>query len=269
MTLIAAPPVARAFNPGFTGETGQGQKMTVDIDGSGRITAVGFEWKGRCKSTPRVLPARFEWSSPRSGTSFSGRRTYEVQTTSGFWRVTASMTARRLSRDRWEGTLSATAVVGRPKIWDRCQLDRTTWVTTIPQKVSLRFSGDKDDFVTAGKSGEWTWPGDTVFASTATRDRLEVTADLYGDAWSLSVAAPIGQTFRTGRTYAAEGVPTVSRAGVAFSGDSRGCNKAIGTLRVRSASYDREGRLQALDASFVQNCEALGPTARGRVVFRR
>ncbi|KUN17328.1 hypothetical protein AQJ23_41030 [Streptomyces antibioticus] len=135
---------------------------------------------------------------------------------------------------------------------------------------TFAFSGDEGDYISGGQSYSY---------STASQDRLNISADTagngvhlsvdgaHGDWWSLDLTAPSGQTLAPGTYTGATRYPFNGSAepGLDLSGNGRGCNTLTGEFTITDVELGPQGYVKKLDASFVQHCEGFTPAARGEV----
>ena len=135
---------------------------------------------------------------------------------------------------------------------------------------SFSFSGDEGDWVSGGRSYAY---------STASQDRLNISADTTGNAihfsvdgangdwWTLDLAAPSGKTLAPGTYTGATRHPfnEPTEPGLDLSGNGRGCNTLTGEFTIGDVEFGPQGYVKKLDASFVQHCEGGTTAARGEV----
>jgi hypothetical protein len=135
---------------------------------------------------------------------------------------------------------------------------------------SLSFSGDEGDWISQGQSYAY---------STASEDRLDISADnannsvrlwvdaANGDWWSLDLAAPSGNTLAPGTYTGATRHPfnEPTEPGLDISGNGRGCNTLTGEFTISEVEFGPQGYVKKLDATFVQHCEGGAAAARGEV----
>ncbi|KJK58530.1 hypothetical protein [Saccharothrix sp. ST-888] len=135
---------------------------------------------------------------------------------------------------------------------------------------TLGFGGDAGDYISGGQSYSY---------STASQDRLDVSAaaddheisisvnGAHGDWWNLSLAAPAGQALTPGTYTGATRFPFNGAAepGLSIGGNGRGCNTLTGSFTVSKAVFGPNGYVQALDATYEQHCEGSTAALRGEV----
>ncbi|GAA2404884.1 hypothetical protein GCM10010420_35680 [Streptomyces glaucosporus] len=135
---------------------------------------------------------------------------------------------------------------------------------------SFSFSGDEDDWISGGGSYSY---------STASQDRLNVSADsgnntislsvdgANGDWWYLNLAAPAGTSLAPGTYTGATRHPFngPGEPGLDLSGNGRGCNRLTGEFTILDVKFGPLGYVEKLDATFEQHCEEGTAAARGEV----
>ncbi len=135
---------------------------------------------------------------------------------------------------------------------------------------SFSFSGDDGDYISGGRSYAY---------STASQDRLSISADnadnavrlwvdgANGDWWSLDLAAPSGKALAPGTYTGATRHPFngPNEPGLDLSGNGRGCNTLTGEFTISAVEFGPQGYVKTLDATFEQHCEGGTAAARGEV----
>jgi hypothetical protein len=133
---------------------------------------------------------------------------------------------------------------------------------------SLRFSGDRGDYISQGESYSYsTSKGDELAVSSSTGSTVSISVNAYnGDWWTLTFDAP-GTQVLVPRTYtAAHRHPfNGTGPGLDLSGEGRGCNELTGSFTIIKAVFGPRGYVQTFDATFEQHCEGGDPAARGEV----
>ena len=86
-----------------------------------------------------------------------------------------------------------------------------------------------------------------------------------GHDWAAGFFAPSGQTLRAGATYNDTAVydPAPSDAGMAMSGDSRGCNTGVGSFTIDALAFDPNGALRTARVRWTFRCDPGDPAIRG------
>ncbi|GGZ61712.1 hypothetical protein [Streptomyces bluensis] len=135
---------------------------------------------------------------------------------------------------------------------------------------SFSFSGDEGDYISGGRSYAYT---------TASDDRLNITADsgnntvslsvdgAGGDWWYLDLAAPSGKALAPGTYTGATRHPfnEPDEPGLSLSGNGRGCNTLTGEFTISEVEFGPLGYVKKLDATFEQHCEGGATAARGEL----
>lgn len=135
---------------------------------------------------------------------------------------------------------------------------------------SFGFSGDEGDWISGGQSYAY---------STASQDRMNISADTAnnsvrlsldganGDWWSLDLAAPSGKPLAPGTYTGATRHPfnEPNEPGLDLSGNGRGCNTLTGEFTISDVEFGPQGYVKKLDATFEQHCEGGTTAARGEV----
>ena len=91
----------------------------------------------------------------------------------------------------------------------------------------------------------------------------------HGDQfWEFVFSPPSGQTLHVGTYSNARGVPAPAGSpGLSVSGAGHGCN-SFGSFTISAISFDSNGQLVLLDASFIQHCDSpVGPSLVGRIRY--
>jgi len=105
-----------------------------------------------------------------------------------------------------------------------------------------------------------------------TREYLQLVVQRADEYWSVDIAAPTGHTLEVG-TYDNTAEPsarTYKTAGLMIYGEGRACNRSTGSFTIKEIAFDQQGRLVALQATFVQRCDIAGAGAlRGTLAFGR
>ena len=135
---------------------------------------------------------------------------------------------------------------------------------------SFGFSGDEGDWVSGGQSYAY---------STASQDRLNVSANsdnsvvslavdgANGDWWHLDLAAPSGKSLAPGNYTRATRHPfnEPTEPGLSLGGNGRGWNTLTGEFTISEVEFGPHGYVKKLDATFEQHCEGGTTAARGEV----
>jgi hypothetical protein len=132
----------------------------------------------------------------------------------------------------------------------------------------MTFHGDPGDPVTGGQSWHYD-PYEALFQAWKNFDGgLSVSVDA-GVQWSLDTAAPGGTTLKPGNYRNAVRFPfqDASTAGLAFQGNSVGCNTLTGSFKVFALKFDSHDVPTTADVTWEQHCEGGVPAAYGEVLL--
>jgi hypothetical protein len=265
--LAVDAPAAEAI--GFRGKTSQNLRAGVRTGADGLVQRAIIRWVAPCRrGNARFREATlFRGPLPNSTTTaFGAAGTYRLDLGRGFRaRVLVRIRGRLVDSHRWRGTFSASAVVlRRGRRFDSCRTRRIRWRAGVPRLV-FDMTSDSGDYIGQGGSYSYRSPQDRV-GFRGNRRVVEVSAG----GWNLSFAAPRGRRLRPGRFTGAVRYPfNEAKAGLNIDGDGRGCNTLTGEFTIHSSSFDRRGRVRAMDVSFVQHCEGAPPALHGRLSFSR
>ncbi|MER5975209.1 DUF5110 domain-containing protein [Streptomyces sp. NPDC001857] len=139
--------------------------------------------------------------------------------------------------------------------------------------------GAEGSFSFSGDEGDWISGGQSYAYSTASQDRLRISANnannsvslsldgANGDWWSLDLAAPAGNVLAPGTYTGATRHPFngPTEPGLDLSGNGRGCNTLTGEFTIFDVEFGPQGYVKKLDATFEQHCEGGTAAARGEV----
>jgi hypothetical protein len=145
----------------------------------------------------------------------------------------------------------------------------------LPTSTFLSFVSDPGDHIGRGQTrmytrgaGEWsafrkTQPGGS-HVEVGFNDGIAG-----GENWQLRLAAPGGQQIAVGTYTGATRWPfhtnTASQPGLAFTGDSRGCNTVTGQFSITALRMGSDSTISHLAATFEQHCEGETPALRGEI----
>jgi hypothetical protein len=251
------------------GRTSQGLGAGVRIGPDGLAQRVTIGWTAPC----RRAHARFRDGTLFRGplpvsttTAFRAAGTYRLDVGQGLRaRVLVRVRGRQVNSHRWRGTFSASAIVlRRGRRYDSCRTRTVRWRASIP-RLTFDMTSDSGDYIGQGGTYSYRSPQDRVHFRGNRR-----VVDVSVKEWGLSFAAPRGRRLTPGHYAGAIRYPfNDAKAGLNIDGYGRGCNELTGEFTIHSSSFDRRGRVRAMDVSFVQHCEG-GPAAlRGRLTFSR
>jgi hypothetical protein len=262
---VATAAVATPADAGTLRGSNNGLRVKVGVNAQGGAKRAVFTYRARCE-TPRTTFRDSTVVDLGGRARFGGTGSYTVRQSGGIRiRVRVRSSGRRVSRHRWTGTFSSSAVARRGgRVIDRCRLRKRRWRASMP-RVRLSMSSDNGEYILQGRSYTYATPGDNIGVD-GNRRFISVQAG----PWTLEIQAPSGRSLRRGRFRGARRYPfNDNRPGLTVSGDGRGCNEVTGEFTIRSSSFDRRGRLRAIDVSFVHNCEGGERALRGTFTYRR
>lgn len=132
--------------------------------------------------------------------------------------------------------------------------------------TGLKFISTPGDYIGGGSTQTYKAPGATVTVS-GSANNVHVLVAEGSHAWTLDFAAPQGQALAIGSYANAARWPFQSPlgAGLAVSGDGRGCNTLEGWFRVLELEIDASNTVRKLAIDFEQNCEVTMPPLYGAV----
>ncbi|MDQ0028167.1 hypothetical protein J2X90_006020 [Variovorax paradoxus] len=149
----------------------------------------------------------------------------------------------------------------------------TVWIAVMPASdpgaplapTSIKLQSDPGDFIGQGKNYEYSRTNASLGLSVnGSKLHLEIEGDQW---WSADFVLPDAMSKVEIGTYSNLArypfhLPTAG--GMAWDGDGRGCNVLLGSFTIHSATYSNDV-LTALDLSFEQNCEGVGPALHGQI----
>ncbi len=138
--------------------------------------------------------------------------------------------------------------------------------------TEFSFVSAPGDFIGQGGSGSYS-PANWIFTITGYAGfvRFQLRAKDSFDDWEVDLAAPIGGQLHPGVYSDAQRATfrTGEHPGLDVSGPGRGCDQVFGSFVIRAISATSDGAIDALDATFSQNCEsATAPPLQGVVKYR-
>ncbi len=153
----------------------------------------------------------------------------------------------------------------------------TTGLLSGPEAHALPVT--EGSFAFSGDEGDWISGGQSYAYSTASQDRMDISADTAnnsvrlgldganGDWWSLDLAAPSGETLAPGTYTGATRHPfnEPTEPGLSLSGNGRGCNTLTGEFTIADVEFGPQGYVKKLDATFEQHCEGGTTASRGEI----
>jgi hypothetical protein len=131
-----------------------------------------------------------------------------------------------------------------------------------PAGDAFSFSSQSGDYIGQGKAESltppmWTFAGQGTAVDGIYIDMRSGSGAVLVD-WSVTIAAPRGQTLRVGTYTNAMRAPfrEGTRPGLQVGGDARGCNEVYGIVTVTKIQVGSAGQVTAFEATFVQHCES-------------
>ena len=141
----------------------------------------------------------------------------------------------------------------------------------VPGPWSLHLVSEPGDYIGQGGTYDFGPPADRIDAS-GTLGYLSFSVLPGGTApdWAAGFFAPQGQNLRAGATYNDTAVydPGPSDAGMAMSGESRGCNTGVGSFTIDALAFDPNGALRTAKVRWTFRCDPGDPAIRGSWEFQ-
>lgn len=136
----------------------------------------------------------------------------------------------------------------------------------------LELNSAPGDYIGGGRSYLYTDENATFRYSRNFDNGISaaITSNDGREWWYLDLAAPGDSQIKPGTYDGAMRFPfqPADRPGLNFSGTGRGCNTLTGRFDVFEVSYNSEGVVETLNASFVQNCDASTGALRGTISYK-
>lgn len=133
----------------------------------------------------------------------------------------------------------------------------------------LTLKSDAGDYIGQGKNYLYTDANATFRYSKNFDNGITLNINSGSAWWTLDLAAPGNAQLQPGSYEAATRFPfqAASEPGLSFSGSGRGCNTLTGRFDIFAVSYDDQGVVTGLNASFEQHCEGATPALRGQLSY--
>lgn len=138
--------------------------------------------------------------------------------------------------------------------------------SALDPKTLVRFSGDRGDFISGGRSFDFNRTNARLSFDTNFDNGVAARVD--GDQnFALDFAAPGDARLLVGAYENAQRFPfqDAGRPGLSVSGDGRGCNTVSGRFDVLQAVYRADGTPAVLAIDFEQRCEGGAAALRGQL----
>ncbi len=260
----------------------------ISADTAGRITSLDASFTQFCDSSTGGLTGTVRYEAPVSAppvlsssnpstvagqpVTFTARVAqgagggvvfYDGSTPIGQGSFDPAGTARLETSTLGVGTHSITARVGT------ATSDAVTQVVA-GGDTSLWFGSEYGDFIGQGATASYV-PPTAAFTVRGTTADVSVSVDSpsTGQWWTVTVAAPPGETLQAGTYPGAVRAPFRGQGqpGLSVSGTGRGCNTLTGSFVISSIGAAADGTVTSLDATFQQFCGAETSSLHGRVRF--
>ncbi|MDQ6793416.1 MAG: hypothetical protein M3067_01095 [Chloroflexota bacterium] len=128
-----------------------------------------------------------------------------------------------------------------------------------PPANLFSYSSDYGDYIGLGRSDSFMAANSKFIVEPGTTpDWLQLVVERGDSYWSIDLAAPSGHPLQVGTYENATrlGARNEKTPVLMIYGDGRGCNESTGSFTIKQIAFDQHGRLVALQATFVQRCEA-------------
>lgn len=107
-----------------------------------------------------------------------------------------------------------------------------------------------------------------MFSVSGNSTNLTIFINNSSTFWNVSLSAPSGEKLHPGIYSKAERAPfrTGRSPGIDISGDGAGCNEVWGNFTINQIATDSTGKVNLLDATFLQRCESeTAPALKGSI----
>ena len=133
----------------------------------------------------------------------------------------------------------------------------------------LTLTSDPGDYIGQGKNYVYKDTDTTFRYSTNLAKGITVSITNSNTWWTLDLAAPGKTQIKPGVYEQTARFPfqPADKPGLNFSGNGRGCNTLTGKFKVSEVSYDPNGTLTSLSATFEQHCEGNAPALYGAINY--
>jgi hypothetical protein len=127
--------------------------------------------------------------------------------------------------------------------------------------LSYACQSDPGDYIGASQQKRYA-NSTSRFTVSGDNSHLQYSVSGLRDNWTALIGAPNGQVLQP-RTYDTARFGDATHAGLDVFGDGRGCNQSSGTLTIDSITFDPQGNVESLGATFEQHCENVAPALHG------
>lgn len=136
-------------------------------------------------------------------------------------------------------------------------------------ETRLILKSDAGDYIGQGQNYLYTDANATFRYSKNFDNGITLNINSGSAWWTLDLAAPGNAQLQPGSYEAATRFPfqAADEPGLNFSGSGRGCNQLTGRFDIFEVSYDDQGVVTGLNASFEQHCEGATPALRGQLSY--
>ncbi|MDX5371574.1 MAG: hypothetical protein LPK18_03955 [Pseudomonadaceae bacterium] len=136
-------------------------------------------------------------------------------------------------------------------------------------ETRLILKSDAGDYIGQGQNYLYSDANATFRYSKNYDNGITLNINSGSTWWTLDLAAPGNAQLQPGSYEAATRFPfqAADEPGLNFSGSGRGCNQLTGRFDIFEVSYDDQGLVTGLNASFEQHCEGATPALRGQLSY--
>lgn len=136
-------------------------------------------------------------------------------------------------------------------------------------ETRLALKSDAGDYIGQGQSYLYTDANATFRYSKNYDNGITLNIESGSAWWTLNLAAPANAQLQPGSYLAATRFPfqASNEPGLDFSGSGRGCNRLTGRFDIFEVSYDAQGVVTGINATFEQHCEGATPALRGQLSY--
>ena len=132
--------------------------------------------------------------------------------------------------------------------------------------LSYSFVSDPGDYIGGGATKSYEG-ATSLFSLTGNATSLQYSVSGERDNWTAVISAPTGQQLQARTTYDTARFADSTHAGLDVFGDGRGCNTSTGTLTIIAITFDGQGSVTSLSATFEQHCEGAPPALHGKIHY--
>lgn len=133
----------------------------------------------------------------------------------------------------------------------------------------LTLTSEPGDYIGQGQNAVYTDTGTAFKYSTNFDNGITVAITNANTWWTLNLAAPGNARIQPGVYEQAARFPfqPADKPGLDFSGNGRGCNTLTGKFKVNAVTYEADGTLSSLSATFEQHCEGNVAALHGAINY--